>query len=114
MEKGSAERKAILAGIKTSGSAVAKQASSYKVNERDYLKHPSVCPYCGSYELEVKAFNTTSRGKGANQAVECDNCEANWTALWTLTGFYPNQEPQVDVEDLGEPPEKGSAMYDKG
>ena len=49
-----------------------------------YLNNPNFCPECGS--KNIYALQSTFEGTQAWQAVTCDECDAEWHDLYTLTG----------------------------
>jgi hypothetical protein len=91
LPKGSKERKAILAGLK-------KVAKKYRPDTNAYIRSAGAkCPFCGSDDLEH------------GELVRCGNCEARWADVTKITGIEVAVWPEP-VEDLEEPPAKGSPM----
>ena len=92
LPKGSNERKAILAGL---------QGGKFRPDPKLYLQDDE-CPYCGAPRSDWKA--------GGDSQHECGNCLAIWGDVTKLIGIDVVRGPQVEVEELPYPPEKGSPM----
>jgi formate dehydrogenase maturation protein FdhE len=56
-----------------------------------YISDPNFCPECGSEE--INAGHSTFENTEAWQAVTCDDCDAEWHDLFTLTGYELVVEP---------------------
>ena len=53
--------------------------------EKKYLSDPSQCPVCSSYSLTVQGDQHEDHGYYAT--LSCDDCGAEWTENYNLTGI---------------------------
>lgn len=51
----------------------------------EYIKNPSLCPFCGSEDISGGSIEVDSGG--AWQEVCCANCSNNWYDLYQLVGY---------------------------
>lgn len=51
-----------------------------------YIKNAHHCPRCNSREVESGSFEADDPAY-ASCATHCNNCQLNWTDLFTLTGY---------------------------
>lgn len=56
-----------------------------------YLSDPNFCPQCES--RDITAHHSTFENTQAWQAVTCDDCDAEWHDLFTLTKYELVVEP---------------------
>jgi len=54
-----------------------------KKEKKEYLKHPSLCPNCGS--IHILADRIEADGNTAWSNVECSDCGKTWKDVYTLT-----------------------------
>ena len=54
-----------------------------------YLKHPYVCPDCGS--TEISSGQSDFCDNKVYQNVRCKKCKREWQDVYTLTNIEPNQ-----------------------
>ena len=56
------------------------------VSNLEHVKNQGVtCPLCGSYNIKGAAFEAD--GGVITQAIGCDDCDAAWTDIFTLSGI---------------------------
>lgn len=55
--------------------------------KKAYLADPTKCPYCGSHDI-CSTINNSERD-------ECENCGAEWGAIYTLTDITITREPEA-------------------
>lgn len=55
-------------------------------DERYVAKGGSICPFCGSTEIEGDGVEID--GPTATQEVSCGSCEATWFDTYALTGYF--------------------------
>ena len=98
LPKGSEERKVLLGGLE-------KTAAKYRPDVKSYLRSKGkACPFCGHDDLDPYP---------QAGVVRCENCQAMWADITEITGIDVAREPEP-IEDLEEPPVKGSPMsYDR-
>jgi formate dehydrogenase maturation protein FdhE len=54
-------------------------------SEEYVAKGGGCCPFCGSGDLTGRFIEVD--GRTAAQPVDCNNCEAEWIDMYTLTGY---------------------------
>ena len=55
------------------------------MTQKQYLKNPNVCPVCGGADITGGETNVDSGS--AWQEITCENCNATWNDVYTLTGY---------------------------
>jgi formate dehydrogenase maturation protein FdhE len=61
------------------------------LTQAEYIDEPGRCPVCRGGDLDggfVEIDNGT-----ASQPVRCNDCEAEWTDTYTLTGYAELETP---------------------
>lgn len=56
--------------------------------EKDYLKNPNCCPFCGS--TNINADHGEFDDNQGFRNVDCDNCNKNWVEEFALAGVTFN------------------------
>ena len=56
-----------------------------KKQKKEYLKHPSLCPHCGSDNLHSDHIEADSKTAWSN--VVCMACNEQWKDVYTLTSI---------------------------
>ena len=58
--------------------------------KQDYLKHSTLCPYCGSNDISCIAIQVDNQS--AWQDCECLSCNKSWTDIFTLTDIQESSD----------------------
>jgi transposase-like protein len=68
-----------------------------KEQKKAYLEHDTLCPYCGSEDIEG---GDAIFGNGQQwQNVICNSCGKKWTDEYTLTNILEEEDTQIDGLD---------------
>lgn len=67
--------------------------------EAAYVADPSVCPYCGNFDLEGEGVDIQDNGRRAMQEITCSRCYASFYTYFTLTRVSVTSLPEKEEDD---------------
>lgn len=62
------------------------------MTQEEYLKSPNQCPVCRS--THIAGGHVDISGGSAVQTVVCNDCDASWDDVYSLTGFNLFNNPK--------------------
>ena len=70
------------------------------ISQEKYLEKPNCCPSKACQSTDIDGGSITVEGQTAWQKVSCNECDAVWNDVFTLTSYEVTEQPEAKSSNM--------------